>query len=233
MTNFSKANEKWIIDTDPGCDDMMCLIYMLNRKDIDVLMISLVEGNTIYENVCKNMKKILKISNRLDVPIYQGGMPIMKGCPSAILAHQADGLGDIPDLINMNTDGISISQISSVVKIVEYIQTYPNEVNLLMIGPLTNLALAFMLCPEIVNIVNKIYIMGGAINSRGNILPASEFNFSYDYIAPKIVLNNFKKIVIVPWESIESHRINFETFKTIKSSIQLNSHNEEPLFYCE
>jgi inosine-uridine nucleoside N-ribohydrolase len=233
MELAKKNKEKWIIDSDPGCDDMMCLIYMLNRKDIEILMVSLVEGNTTIENVCKNMKKILKITQRLDVPIYQGGMPIIKGTSSAILAHQADGLGDIPDLIQMKTDDVEMSKECSVIKMIELIQNNPGELNLLMIGPLTNLALAYMLNPEIVNLLNKIFIMGGAINSKGNLLPASEFNFSYDYVATKIVLNNFKKIVMLPWESIENYRVNLDNFSKVKKALENIIHNEMALFYCE
>jgi purine nucleosidase len=214
MEKISK--EKWIIDTDPGCDDMICLFYMLNRKDIEIEMISLIEGNTNIGNVCKNIKKILKIANRKELKVYKGCSPIMKGSPTASFVHMVDGLGDVDDLIKLNIDDISIEEENAAVKIVETILKYPYKINILAIGPLTNLAIAFMLNPEIVNLIKSIYIMGGTIKSTGNMLPCSEFNFSYDYIAPKIILNCFKNVIVVPWDTTEQHTITTDDIEKIK-----------------
>lgn len=227
------TKDKWIIDTDPGCDDMMCLIYMLNKTDIDIEMISLVEGNTTMKNVEINIRKIIKLVGRR-VPIYKGQAPIMKGCPNAVRAHMVDGLGDIPELIKLDYSDVLIEQENTALKMIELIHKYPMQISILMIGPLTNLALAYMLDPTIVDKVKSVVIMGGAIFSRGNILPASEFNFSYDYIAPNVVINNFKRIVIVPWEPIEPHRIIVDHMDQLKNKLDKSKqkYNEGSFFYA-
>lgn len=235
--NFSgqSPREKWIIDTDPGCDDMVALLYMLNKKDIDIELISLCEGNTSIDNVLINIRKILKIAERKDLydKFLQGGSPIMKGCPLAIRTHQVDGLGDVEDLINLKYDDIAVPSGKSPIKIVELILTFPNEINLLFIGPLTNLALAYMLCPEISKLVKSLYIMGGTLNSTGNILPSSEFNFAYDYIAPKIVLRNFKNIILVPWDTTHPHIITHEEISKIELKLKEDNklYNKNTYYY--
>ena len=234
-TTENNKKEKWIIDTDPGCDDMMCLLYMLNRTDIDIRLISLVEGNTTFHNVLVNMRKIIKITQRTDVPLYKGCSTILNGCPPAVFAHMVDGLGDIPELINLSINEIHISEGNSSLKIIEQILAHPHEINLLFIGPLTNLACAFLICPEIANLVKNVYIMGGSIYSRGNILPGTEFNFAYDIIAPKIVLSNFKKIIIMPWEPIETQSIDANEMRAIKENHlnKIQSYKELSYYYAE
>ena len=211
--------EMWIIDTDPGCDDMFCLLYMLNRKDIDIKMISLVEGNTTMSNVKVNMRKILKLTNREEVPVYEGCGVILSGCPNAHHVHGDDGLGCIDDLVAMPYEHIPMGQGNAAVKMVELFETYPGQINLLMVGPLTNLAIAYMLNPNIVNLIKSFYTMGGAIQSRGNISPAGEFNYTFDFMAPRIVLSNFKNTILIPWEPIEPHIFKFEEFVTIKRNL--------------
>jgi purine nucleosidase len=214
---MENLKEKWIIDTDPGCDDMICLFYMLNRKDIDIEMISLIEGNTNIENVCINIKKILKIANRKDIKIFKGCKPIMKGCPTASIVHMADGMGNIEDLNKLNVDEYTISEGNSALKMVEIIERNPNKINILMIGPLTNIAIAYMISPGILDSIKSIYIMGGATNSEGNLLPSSEFNFSYDYIAPKIIFSKLKNTVLVPWDTTEKLIITKEDILKLKN----------------
>jgi inosine-uridine nucleoside N-ribohydrolase len=86
-------------------------------------------------------------------------------------------------------------------------------------GPLTNLALTFLIYPDIVNLIECIYIIGGSFDSKGNILPATEFKFAFDYIATKIVLSNFKKIIIFPTDQQNSFSVNTTELNTIKKKI--------------
>lgn len=213
--------EMWIIDTDPGTDDMMCLIYLLHRKDIDIKMISLVEGNTSLKNVQANIRKILQITNRLDIPVYNASQTILfndHNCSTDIV-HGNDGLGSVPELINMKYDHIPLAPGNASLKMIELINKYPNKINLLMIGPLTNLAVAYMLCPEILNLLKSFYSMGGAINFNGNINPGAEFNFAYDYIATKVIIPRANKLTIVPWEPIEEHIFKLDDFISVKEVV--------------
>lgn len=221
--------EKWVIDTDPGTDDMMCLLYMLNRKDIEIKMISLVEGNTSIKNVQANIRKILQITNRLDIPVYTGSQTILYNDHNCNVDgfHGTDGLCCVPELMAMEYEHIPINPENASLKMIEIIEKNPNEINLLMIGPLTNLAVAYMMNPNILSSLKNFYTMGGAVISNGNINPAAEFNYAYDYIASKIIIPRAKNLIMIPWETIEEHIFNTSDFLKIKEDV-MNSERS----YC-
>ena len=219
--------EKWIIDTDPGCDDMMAILYMITRKNTDILMISLVDGNVSIENVSSNSRKILKISGK-SIPLYLGShFPIIKSIPNIESYHYCDGLGDIEEIRKYDANDIRIEKENSIIKIIEYAEKYPNQINLLLLGPLTTLATAYKIYPKINMLFKNIYMMGGSIFSRGNTLPTTEFNFCYDYIAAKIVLSNFKNIIITPWEPTEDIFIRDTHMEDLAIKLNLSWSNYE------
>ena len=75
---MAQVREKWIIDTDPGCDDMMAILYLMNQPNVDILMIGTIDGNVPLKNTTNNMKKIMKWSGK-SIPIHQGSpYPILK-----------------------------------------------------------------------------------------------------------------------------------------------------------
>jgi inosine-uridine nucleoside N-ribohydrolase len=230
MSNNKK--EKWIIDTDPGCDDMMALLYLLRRTEIEILMISVVDGNVSLDNVTQNSRKILKMAGK-SIPLYRGSsVPIIKMFENEESYHYCDGLGDIEEIKKFEADDIAIEKENSIIKMIEYIEMYKDEINILCLGPLTTLAAAYMLNPEIVNHINKIYMMGGSTLSKGNLIPCSEFNFAYDFIAAKIIISNFKNIVITPWEPTVDLVISDQTIKMFSENITIkNKKLNQILFY--
>jgi inosine-uridine nucleoside N-ribohydrolase len=215
--------EMWIIDSDPGCDDLFCLLYMLNRKDIEIMMISLVEGNTTMPNVEINMRKILKLTKKENTPIFTGAGRISSGTGNAHHVHGEDGLGNIEEFQSMQYNHIDIKEGNAATNMCRLLERYPGQINVLMIGPLTNLAVAYMLNPNIPNLIKNLWTMGGSLHSRGNISPAGEFNYTFDYIASKIVLSNFKNVILIPWEPIEKHKYVIEEFLQIKNDIVVSN----------
>jgi purine nucleosidase len=225
------SKEKWIIDTDPGCDDMMAILYMMSQKDSEILMFGTIDGNVCLENVTENLKKIIKWSNQKNkVPIFKGSPnPILKAYENEESYHYFDGLADIDHIQNFLADDIPIEKESSPLKIVENILKYPNQVNLLLLGPLTNIAAAYLLAPEIADLVKSVYIMGGSFQSRGNLNCPGEFNFAYDFISTKMVLSNFRNVIITPWEPTEvvyirDHHMEGLTKKFQANNILINEH---------
>jgi purine nucleosidase len=195
--------EKWIIDTDPGIDDMAAILYLISRPNVDILMISTVDGNVSQDLVSNNCRKILKLVGK-NIPIYRGSSnPIIKSISNDESYHYSDGLGDIDEIKSFEANEIQIEKENSIIKLIEYAERFPNEINLLLLGPLTTIASAYTINPRISTLFKKIYLMGASIFSRGNVIPTSEFNFYYDYIAAKIVISNFKNIIITPWEPTE------------------------------
>lgn len=215
---YDESLGKWIIDTDPGVDDSFAIILGLSFAKDNLVCLSVAGGNTGIEQCEINCKKIAYISG-YDTPIY-------RGCKRNLTAHYflaedihgADGLYELEDFRNFdklydehsrrndgNYDHLSIENLSPL-KIIELCYEHEN-INLLTIGPLTNIATAVMLDPNIKNLVNKVVIMGGSYTNSGNIVPGAEFNFACDPVAAKIVLNSFKNIVIYGWEPSLTHLI--------------------------
>jgi inosine-uridine nucleoside N-ribohydrolase len=200
---MAQVREKWIIDTDPGCDDMMAILYLMNQPNVDILIIGTIDGNVPLKNTTNNMKKIMKWSGK-SIPIHQGSpYPILKIYENIESYHYCDGLGEIDEIMKFDATDVKIEKENSALKYVELIMKYPGEINFLLIGPLTNFATAYMLNPDISNLVKNIYIMGGSLHSRGNQNCTGEFNFAYDFVAAKIVMSNFKNIILTPWEPTE------------------------------
>ncbi|MEI7792871.1 MAG: nucleoside hydrolase [Candidatus Berkelbacteria bacterium] len=189
-------NEKMrvIIDTDPGVDDAMAILMILAAPNIEVLAITTVAGNSTIENVSKNAKYILDIAGRSDIPIYVGGAcPLKKQLITADV-HGQTGLGNI-DLSKM--DGAT-SEISASEKLAELIESNPDQITILALGPLTNIAMVLLSNKDLQNKVMQLVMMGGAIDVPGNKSAFAEFNFFVDPEAAKIVFESNLPKALVP-----------------------------------
>jgi inosine-uridine nucleoside N-ribohydrolase len=213
---------KWIIDTDPGSDDSFAILFGLIFLKENLIALSVVEGNSNLEQCYLNAKKICSISERF-VPVYKGcelGISNKKYDFADYSAfHGQDGLFNLEDFYGfensymdkyeqkLSGEGFSFLDCNSSLKMIEL--SYKLEkINILTIGRLTNIAVAYMIDPTIVNRINKIVIMGGSYKFNGNSSAGAEFNFFADPIAAKIVINNFKNVMIYPWEPCEIYKFN-------------------------
>lgn len=212
---YDESLGKWIIDTDPGVDDALAIILGLTLVKENILCLSVEGGNTGLEQCEINCKKLTEIC-QTHTPVYRGCAKNLTGVVfRAEDIHGGDGLYELEDFfgfevkyeerVRIERDHHLIDNLSPL-KIIEYCYTHEN-VNLLTIGPLTNIATAVIIDPNIVNLVNKIVIMGGSYTNSGNIVPCAEFNFACDPVACKVVFNHFKNIVVYGWEPSLDHLI--------------------------
>ncbi|KAM9487122.1 inosine-uridine preferring nucleoside hydrolase isoform 1-T2 [Clarias gariepinus] len=182
--------KKLLIDVDCGVDDAQAIMMALAVPDVQILGITCVHGNTSIENVCKNVLRILKVCDRMEIPVYRGASkPLLGDVQNASLFHGRDGLGDAPD---PNAPGLELVQEEGAVSaIIRIINEHPGEVSLVATAPLTNLALAVSLDPTLPQKLKGLYIMGGNTDSRGNTTVCGEFNFVADPEAAYVVLNDY------------------------------------------
>ena len=191
---------KVLIDCDVGVDDALALILAFHSPELDVKAVTGVNGNVPLEQVFENIQKVLSLIQPKDKPlIAKGADRPLKGSPIyAHSVHGKDGLGGAK--INRKEgkewwqlyDGPGHELIATIAR------RYPDEMTLIAIGPLTNLALAIQKDPEGMRKVKEIVIMGGAVRTRGNIAPYAEFNIFSDPLAAKIVLESGLPITLVP-----------------------------------
>ncbi|CAD5119423.1 DgyrCDS8035 [Dimorphilus gyrociliatus] len=192
---------KLIIDTDAGCDDAAAILLALSHKDVEIVAITTVHGNTNARQVGKNVLRILDLANRLDIPVYSG-------CENSLIGdnvhaasyHGKDGLGDVPDENQVPETLLKDKHAS--VALVEYAKKYAGEISLICMAPLTNIAVAMNLSPNFDKNIKDVFIMGGNIYGQGNATIMGEFNFVADPEAAYTVLNGLNRhnLTICPWE---------------------------------
>jgi len=174
-----------IIDTDPGIDDAMAIFLALNSPELKVEALTVVPGNVEAWQGLENALKMVSLAGRCDLPVAGGAQhPLNQKLITAQFWHGKNGLAGVllpaskckadprfgPDLI------------------IELAHKYPNEITLIPVGPLTNIALAVSKDPSIVPLIKDVVIMGGSITG-GNVNGAAEANIYGDPEAASIVFN--------------------------------------------
>lgn len=195
--------EKVVIDTDAGSDDALAILLTLKaqeKKGFKVVAITCTYGNTDVENVVANVLKTLTIANAPHIPVYKGAERALVNHYKSDHFFGSDGFGDFnfTQKITAKLDDTKHAAVA----LVDLVNKYPNEITLLNIGPLTNVATASALDPSFLERLKSHVILGGSVAGLGNILPNVEFNFYQDPEANYMVLNRTRKAVLLPWETV-------------------------------
>jgi len=174
---------KFIFDCDPGHDDAIAII--LAAAHLDILGLTTVGGNQTIEKVTTNALKVLEKIGKSHIPVYPGASaPLIQELEIAPMFHGDSGLdGPVlpePSAKPGKTFGPQF--------IVESVREHDN-ISLIATGPLTNIATALQIAPDIVGGVDALFIMGGSA-TFGNWTPAAEFNIYVDPEAATKVFNS-------------------------------------------
>ncbi|PZO03076.1 MAG: nucleoside hydrolase [Hyphomicrobiales bacterium] len=189
--------EAIIIDTDPGQDDAVALLLAFASRDrLDLRAITTVAGNVPVGQTTANALRIRDLTGAegASVPVYAGaGGPLLFPLETAEFVCGPDGLAgaDLPAPASEATPGHAVEAIIAICR-----ASPDHGVTLCPLGPLTNLALAIRLAPDILPKVKRIVLMGGALG-LGNMTPAAEFNIHVDPHAAAIVFDCGRPIVMV------------------------------------
>ncbi|WP_414577859.1 nucleoside hydrolase [Anabaena sp. CCY 9402-a] len=205
MTNSQNQPIPVIIDTDGGVDDALALIMALNSPQLDLKAITVLAGNIHVDQAANNVLRVLSIVEPKTLPIVAKGCekPLIKPPLNAAGIHGADGLGELDQF--KAADGtarypqlnIEPSTENAIDVILKVAQEYGNSLNIVALGPLTNLATAIQKDAATMKQIGRIIIMGGAITVPGNITAAAEFNFFVDPHAAQIVMESGIPLTLV------------------------------------
>lgn len=189
---------KIIIDTDAGIDDAIAIMIALAFEDeLEIKGITTLTGNTYVDQVTKNVLRILDYFGRDDIKVYKGASkPLVHYFERGAKIHGKDGLGEI-DLEYSKRNEEDLPAPQAIYKIAKQ----EGGIDLITLGPLTNLSISLNLYPDLKNYINQIYSMGGAIE-RGNVTRFAEFNFYVDPEAVQSVIESKIKMTIIPWDPI-------------------------------
>ena len=203
-----------IIDTDGGVDDAHALMMALACPTATVECITTVVGNVDLAQVDRNVGMTLDVMD-VAVPFYSGAArPLVASWrweTEAIFGE--DGMGDLPER------PVSVHKPEAghaVYEILKRSAAYPGEITLVALGPLTNIALALRLDPDLPGRLRQFVVMGGSLNATGNTdsLPA-EFNINVDPEAAHIVFEGFPNILLVTWEATLAHPLPWPEYRQL------------------
>ena len=186
-------HRKIIIDTDTGADDASALILAAKLPDIEILGVTVLVGNVDLEQSTENALAALELVG-CGAPVYKGSADTYDGTvKSASGVFGSDGMGDA-GLIHPAKQAEEGDATDFIIKTIE---ENPGEVEILSLGPATNIAKAIEKAPDSMKKVKRIWSMGTAGLGSGNASPVAEYNVYSDAQAYKILLDSGLPITVV------------------------------------
>ena len=180
------APRKVIIDCDPGQDDAVALfLAMASPDELDVLGVTTVAGNVPLDLTQRNARMMCDIAGRKDMPVYAGcEKPMILDAITAEYIHGSTGIDGV-DVFEPETQLQDMHAVDFIVDTLRNAEK--GTVTLIPMGPMTNIATAFERDPAILDAVDRVVSMGGAMREGGNRSPSAEFNILVDPHAADIV----------------------------------------------
>ena len=190
---------KVILDVDPGIDDAVALAIALSRSDLDVVAVTAVAGNVSADQASRNVQALIEHYDPPRWPrIGAATNPELLPRDRARRLHGNDGLGNTGLRVAERQHQHPAEKI-----IVDEVRRSPEEVTLVALGPLTNVAAAFRLDPECASLLDRIVIMGGCLAAHGSVAPGVESNFSFDPGAAHDVFHANATKMLIPLDVTE------------------------------
>lgn len=186
---------RMIIDTDTAADDSFALLVGLLHPEAQLEAVTIVNGNVGFDQEVQNALITIEAAGRGgEVPVHPGArVPLVREWRPASAHGDGKGNHDFPAPVQQpSAEGAAEA-------IVRIVNESPGEIEILAIGPLTNIATALFLDRDLPKKVKHLWIMGGCDNSVGNITAAAEYNFYVDPDAADIVLGAGFDTTIVTW----------------------------------
>jgi len=188
--------QKMWVDTDTASDDAVALILAVKSETTEVLGISIVAGNVPIDSGVQAALYTLEMCGA-HVPVHVGASrPLVRPFSSAQNVHGIDGMGDI----GLKLVGRTPTSHNAIRQLLETFGAMPGEIDLVTLGPLTNIALALAIEPRFASWVRRCVIMGGTGVLPGNVTAAAEFNVWADPEAARIVFDSDLPLEMVGWD---------------------------------
>ncbi len=195
----SVSRKKVILDCDPGHDDAVAILLALASPDeLELLGITCVAGNVPLALTQKNALLACELAGARQTRVFAGcSRPMVRQLVTAEAVHGQSGL-DLPGGKTLPEPGMKLEPMHAVDFIIDTLLTSPpGTITLCPTGPLTNIAMAMVREPAIVERIAEIVFMGGAAITPGNVTPAAEFNIYVDPHAAAVILQSGVPLVMM------------------------------------
>jgi inosine-uridine nucleoside N-ribohydrolase len=205
---------KVILDVDTGTDDAVALMTAALSPDIDLVGATSVNGNTSIDFTTENTLRVFDFIGMPEVPVYRGmDRPLVRTDVKRGMAARIHGdMLDLPEVSN----GATLQQGHAVDWLIDTYLASNDDIVLCPVGPLTNIAIAILREPRIVEHIPEIVIMGGA-HDHGNMTASAEFNIWLDPEAARIVVNCGAPIRMVPLDATHRALVSTEDAARIRA----------------
>jgi ribosylpyrimidine nucleosidase len=203
--------ERIIMDVDTGLDDMVAIMLAAGSPELAIQGIIAAAGNQIIDKTLPNTLNVVQFLGK-DIPVYAGSRgPLLRPQQTAGNIHGKDGLGDIPfpPRTKKAEPGYGVFFL------IDTIMRHPGEITLVPTGPMTDIALAMRIEPDIIHAVKEIVFMGGSL-SGGNITEWAEFNIYADPEAAKIVLSSGAPMVMLGLDATLQVQLSPQRLESLK-----------------
>jgi inosine-uridine nucleoside N-ribohydrolase len=196
---LAQPPEQIIFDTDSGFfgDDGAALVMLLQQPaKVKILGITVVAGNVRATQGAEYMFRTLTIMKRTEIPLYLGAQaPLVHTADMAAVAAARWGKQEFTGAFGETGPIKKLTPLTprpqnAVDFIIQTVDRNPGQVTLFAIGPMTNIAMALRLRPDLARKVKRLVFMGGNVHVPGNITKAAEFNFWFDPEAAQVVLRS-------------------------------------------
>lgn len=178
------AQRSLIIDTDTASDDAIALLLACRTPGVAIRAVSVVAGNVPLPLATRNALVSLQLAGGGHVPVYAGvGKPLLRALETAQDVHGANGMGGVEfdDPMRMPEAEHAVDALRRIAR------DEPGEHVLVTLGPLSTIATALLIEPDLLMRFGHTYLMAGAFDGVGNVHPAGEFNVWADPEAAAIV----------------------------------------------
>ena len=184
---------KIIIDTDPGVDDAVAIFMALAAPEVEVVGLTTVGGNVPLARTTRNALALLQAAGRSDIPVARGASQPLRG--KFTYAPQFHGPGGLS--FRLPEPVVGTVEEGAVQLLSDKLTGQPGEVVMVALGPLTNLARLLWESPTALEQAKNIVVMGGAVNTPGNVTPKAEFNIYSDPAAAEIAFSSGLPVTVV------------------------------------
>lgn len=187
--------KKVILDVDTGVDDAMAIAYAAHSPELELIGLTTCFGNITAPEATRNTLAVVESLGK-DIPVIEGAKETFRRGEKKQYSrhvHGEDGLGNA-----LKAEPAGRPQPGHAADfIIEQVKRYPNEVTIISVGPLTNLALALEKAPELVSLIPEVIVMGGAVTVPGNVTPYGEANIVADPEAAAVVFGSGLPLTLV------------------------------------
>lgn len=209
------AQKKVIIDCDPGVDDAMALIMAMESEALEVVGITTCFGNVYADTATTNALRLVEMAGK-NIPVAPGSARpwTMKQKKPPHFIHGKNGLGDIAV---EPPKGKPVSK-SAAQFIIEKVKSDSGNISLLVLGPMTNIALALKMEPRLPEYVKELVFMGGTVYAYGNVTPVAEANIYNDPHAADMVLTADWKMIMIGLDVTSKTILSDEILDKVKNN---------------